>query len=100
MVVIYEFVPGRVLRVAASAGSCVVADGLRSVVMLGQQTVVCRAQEADVARAVVASHPEWVAVMELDAVPLGATSPLIVDETATASVALVHRPAHSRWNVS
>jgi len=68
--------------------------------VFGEVTIVRRAQQADVAQAVIASHREGMAVMEFHAGPLGTATPLIADEAAPATVALVHRPANRCRNVS
>ena len=71
-----------------SAGA---ADRRVAVVVLGQVAVVGRAQEADVLGTVIPSHAEGVSVVELEPVPRGAASALLVDVTAAVAVALAHR---------
>ena len=72
------------------------------VVELGEVAVVGWAQQADVLGAVIAAHAVGASVMELEPVPLGAASALLVDEAATLGVARAHGAAHgcrdvARW---
>jgi hypothetical protein len=48
--------------------------------------------QRDIHQRVLAAVAEWVPVMELEPTGGSAASTLLVDETATAAVALVHRP--------
>ena len=75
-------------------------DGGLSVVVLGQGAIVGRAQEADVAEDAISAHAEGVPVVELQAVSLGASPTLLVDEAATVAVPFVHRTAHGSGDVA
>jgi hypothetical protein len=71
-----------------------------TVVSLGQEAVVLRAQQADVVRAVIATHRERVTVVELEPQPLGAAPPLLVREAAPGAIALVDGAAHRGGDVA
>jgi hypothetical protein len=76
------------MRCAASLDRCL------SVIVLGEVAVVGWAQQADVLRAVISSHAVGASVVELEPLPLGAASALLVDEAASSCVARAHGASH------
>ena len=94
--------PSRVYpsRVYPAVPAETASDRRLSVVVFRQIAVVGGAHQADVAGAVVSSHAEGMAVVELQPVPLAAAPPLLVDEAAAVLVALADRPAHGGRDVA
>jgi hypothetical protein len=71
-----------------------------AVVDLRQALVVRPAKKADPVRGVVATQSEGVAMVELEPVAGRAAPVLLVDESAAASVPLVHGPADGNRDVA
>jgi hypothetical protein len=63
--------------------------------MLGYTAVVLRAHQAQVDRSVVATHPEGVAMVELQGVVFGTAPAVLIDEAAAQLVPLGGH--HEAW---
>ena len=75
-------------------------NGRLAIVVLGQETVVLGAQQADVFRTVIATQRERVPVVELEPRPLGTAPVVHVHVAAARAVALAYGTAHRGRDVA